>query len=472
MVSEKSKHSTNPSADSSDLASNHKFRRVTKIPRCPEKGESFYIESPDEHPSYTHYLFRFPAKFHPPVVSWALDTFGSKGTTVLDPFTGSGTVQVEALVRGMPSIGIDVDPLACFITRAKTTPLSPDELKAALDQIEAILSPFKRSDTEQKRLIGSDISDKHFESESQGLAFPAIPNMFHWFRRYVVVDLARVFCAIQEAVLEEQQTHFFRACAAAIIRRVSNADPSPVSGLEVTRIQAERNATREIKVFDTFVSKARKEIHGMHSLWDACGKGQSIATTKVVCGDVLRAKELLTSAEVEWQFPLIVTSPPYCTAVNYSRRHKLEMYWLGFIENPEQHIKLAHSYIGRRRIRIPDWDECGDLGIEELDQTLARITERNHIKARALRHYFWSMSRGFAELKRVMKRGGILVCAIGDSVCYEIPVATTRFIVEFAAQHFLLQNQFSYAVRNHYMQYPLRNNKGIREEYILVLKRQ
>lgn len=466
-----SKHSSSPNANRS-WDSDRGFRRVTEIPGTPENGEAFWIESPNRHPNYTHYLFRFPAKFHPPVVSWALDTFGARGSNVLDPFTGSGTVQLEALVRGMPSVGIDIDPLACFITQVKTTPLSPDELEMSLSQIKSILSPFKRSDMEQERLIGADISDEQFESESLSLAIPSIPNMFHWFRRYVVVDLARVFWAIQEAALNEHQARFFRACAAAIIRRVSNADPAPVSGLEVTRIQAKRNAKREIRVFEEFVTRTWKEIQCMSSLWDACGQGKSAAPAEVIRGDAQRAKDLLTSNGIESRFPLVITSPPYCTAVEYSRRHKLEMYWLGFVENPAQHIRLAHSYIGRGRVRISDWDECREFGLKELDQTLARIVERNHTKARALRHYFWSISQILAELEGIMKRRGTLVCAIGDSVCSGISVATTQFLIELAAQHFMLQNRFSYAIRNHYMQYPLRHGRGIREESVLVLKRR
>jgi len=472
MTLKNAKCSPELGANSVSSISNQRFRRVEQIPRYPRDRESFYIESSNGHPTYTHYLFRFPAKFHPPVVSWALDTFGGEGIAVLDPFTGSGTVQVEALVRGMPSVGIDIDPLACFVTQVKTTPLPPEELETALGRIEAILSPFRRSGTELESLVGADISDEQFGIESQDLAFPAIPNMFHWFRRYVVVDLARLLWAVQRAELGERQARFFRACVAAIIRRVSNADPDPVSGLEVTRIQAERNARREFRVFDEFANKARKEIQGMCFLWQACGDRSSASAAKVIQGDVLRARELLAGEGIGRRFPLVVTSPPYCQAVNYSRRHKLEMYWLGFVHDREEHLKLAHSYVGRRRVRISDWDESVQFGIEGLDQTLDRIGERSHVKARALRHYFWSMSSALAELGEVIERGGLLICAIGDSVCCGTPVTTTQFVIELAAPHFSLRNRFSYAVRNHYMQYPLRNGRGIREEHVLVLKRR
>ena len=460
--------SDNPDTERVRITSATDFAEVEEIPQYPESGEAFRIRGTNGHPSYTHYLFRFPAKFHPPVVSWALETYGNRHTAVLDPFAGSGTVQVEALVRGMPSVALDIDPLACFIARAKTSLLPPENLIVAFDKIESLLGPFRRSDAELEDLRGADISDECLEKETQDLDIPTIPNALHWFRRHVLVDLARVFWAIREAALDAPETHFFHACAAAITRRVSNADPDPVSGLEVTQIQAKRNARRVIRVFDVFAAKALKAIQGMSSLWEACDNGQSTATTKVLRGDALNARALFANEGLGRRFPLVITSPPYCTAVNYSRRHKLEMYWLGLVEDAEHHLRLTHSYIGRRRVRLADWDECDDIGIKDLDQTLARIAERDHTKARALKHYFWSMAQVFAELRQVLARHGTLVCAIGDSVCRGIPVTTAQFIMELASPHFTLERHFSYAVRNHYMQYPLRNGGGIRREYLLV----
>jgi hypothetical protein len=71
---------------------------VEKLPRRPDWGVSYWLNSPNGRSEYTHQLFRFPAKFHSPVVQWALGTFGRRGSIVLDPFTGSGTVQVAALL--------------------------------------------------------------------------------------------------------------------------------------------------------------------------------------------------------------------------------------------------------------------------------------------------------------------------------------------------------------------------------------
>ena len=391
---------------------------------------------------------------------------------VLDPFTGSGTVQVEALVRGMPSVGVDIDPLACFLTSAKTTPLAPDELSAALERIDRTIAPFERPPDELARLAACDLTDGQFADTVGDLAYPEIPNLNHWFRRYVVADLARLVWAVGAADLPPKQDAFFRACIASIIRRVSNADPYPVSALEVSRVQASRNGDREIDVFGAFRERAPRHVAAMGALYSEWGSLPEPPAARAVCGDTLRLRTVLESAGEGEPFPLVVTSPPYCTAVNYSRRHKLEMYWLGFVGSRGEHVDLSHAYLGRRWVRVKDWDACPAFGIEALDKTLAAIEVRKRARARALRHYFWSMARAFDRIGAVMAPGGTLICATGDSVSCGTQVETTRFLSELADDEFVLRNHFSYVLRNRYMQYPLRNGLGIRKEHILVFERR
>ena len=446
---------------------------VEKLPRRPDWGVSYWLNSPNGRNEYTHQLFRFPAKFHPPVVRWALGTFGRRGSIVLDPFTGSGTVQVEALLRGINSVGIDIDPLACLIAQVKSTPIDPKELQKSLVRIEIILTPFLQAHAEQENVAGADMTVEQFERESTDVTIPPLPNIFHWFRRYVIIDLARILGAIEQAELEEPVSRFFRACAAAIIRRVSNADPDPVSGLEVTKVQIERNKKRTIKVFNEFFSKVRREILQMGMMWEALHtvNQASNAIAHVVRGDILSIEHLLMNLSVAQDgFPLVVTSPPYCRSVNYSRRHRLEMFWLGLVENADEHVELAHLYIGRRYVRVNDWTEQSDFGIKDLDDTLRQIADRDPHKSRTVHHYFSFMSKSFRFLRFVMTKRGTMVCVIGDSVCCGVSIATADFIAKIATEHFELRNRFSYAVRNHHMQYGLWNGDGIKKEHVLVMK--
>ncbi len=442
-------------------------QQVDKLPRVPERNNSFWINSRNGHQGLTHRLFRFPAKFHPPVVRWALGKYARKGSRVLDPFTGSGTVQVEALVRGVSSVGVDIDPLACLIAKAKCAPLDPDVLNSRLQRIEKTLYRYSTLHCAQQAQPGADISERRFRAESEALWIPDIPNITHWLRRYVIIDLARILQTIQRANLSSSEQLFFKACFAAAIRRVSNADPTPVSGLEVTYIQSQRNKNRRIDVFGEFLTKARMGIRGMDELWQARKRTSGRVTARVLNGDVLNLGKILGKFD---DMPLVITSPPYCQAVEYSRRHRLELYWLGLLRNHADHSTLVHSYIGRHRVRAADFKASDATGLKQLDKLLAKIGQLDHIKGRTLQHYFEAMTCSFRQIAHVMTKNGTVVCVIGDSRCCGIRVPTTEFLVALIDDHFSLKHRFSYALRNHYMQYGLRNGDGIKQENVLILK--
>jgi DNA methylase len=316
-------------------------------PKDPRSGSRYWLQHSNGLTDYTHYLFRYPARFHRPVVQWALTNYGKKTDLALDPFCGSGTLNLEALVQHRSSIGIDVDPLASFVARVKTTPIDPERLDKRLEAIENRSLAYLRSQSELERLIGTDISEDRFERESRQLVIPAIPNMNHWFRKHVIIDLARLRETLVGMKLHPEEREFFMACFAATIRRVSNADPSPVSGLEVTTIQAKRNKKREINVREEYLRKCRLAIHGMRELWTALERSRKKSSTITLCGDARDMEPLLAKAASDHlSLSLIVTSPPYCNAVEYGRRHKLEMFWLDLVETQSEHQTIARSYIG------------------------------------------------------------------------------------------------------------------------------
>jgi len=77
----------------------------------------------------THGIHPYPAKMVPQIAREIIRRFTKEKALVLDPFCGSGTVLLEALIAGRNGIGIDTNPLACLIARAKTTVLDNSEIK-------------------------------------------------------------------------------------------------------------------------------------------------------------------------------------------------------------------------------------------------------------------------------------------------------------------------------------------------------
>jgi len=84
----------------------------------------------------THTIHKYPSKFIPQIPRWAIRKYlgESSQSYVYDPMCGSGTTLLEALLHGHNSIGLDIDPLACLISRVKTTPINSKTLdKISLD---------------------------------------------------------------------------------------------------------------------------------------------------------------------------------------------------------------------------------------------------------------------------------------------------------------------------------------------------
>jgi DNA modification methylase len=90
----------------------------------------------------THGYHRYPAKFIPQIVARLVEKYTNEGDLIVDPFGGCGTTLVEAKVMGRPSIGVDINPVAVLITKAKITPINPQKIEKAFISLKAILNTY------------------------------------------------------------------------------------------------------------------------------------------------------------------------------------------------------------------------------------------------------------------------------------------------------------------------------------------
>ena len=91
-----------------------------------EFGRAFHSTAKVQ--GYTHDFYKYPARFSPSFVRFILSALTEPGDYVLDPFMGGGTTIVEAAASGRRAIGSDLNELAHFVTRVKTTPLSANDI--------------------------------------------------------------------------------------------------------------------------------------------------------------------------------------------------------------------------------------------------------------------------------------------------------------------------------------------------------
>ena len=227
----------------------------------------------------------YPAKFIAELPRALLESLPvASGTAVLDPFCGGGTTLAECQRRGLPSVGIDLNPIACLMARVKTA-ARPRGLK------ETASSAAGRARREPATVI------------------PAIPNLDHWFDHPIQRALASLVKAVGSAPAAHRDA--LRLALSSIVVRVSRQESD-------TRYAAiDKNVSAE-DVFALFL-RAATRLDGV-----LAQRGYPL-----VRAEVFEADTLAFDPSRIGRVGMVVTSPPYPNAYEYWLYHKYRMYWLG-----------------------------------------------------------------------------------------------------------------------------------------------
>jgi hypothetical protein len=81
----------------------------------------------------------YQAKLKPSIAHFLIREFSTRGDVVLDPFSGAGTIPLEACLQGRVGWGNDISPLAIQLTRAKTTNSDRETIESRLRDLLAFV---------------------------------------------------------------------------------------------------------------------------------------------------------------------------------------------------------------------------------------------------------------------------------------------------------------------------------------------
>jgi len=105
---------------------------------------------------HVHDWYRFVLSFPPHLVRDYLQRFGiTTDKRVLDPFCGTGTTLVECKKLGIPSIGVEANPMAYFASQIKVDwEISPEGLMSHAHEIaENALEELRQQGIDDKNCI-------------------------------------------------------------------------------------------------------------------------------------------------------------------------------------------------------------------------------------------------------------------------------------------------------------------------------
>jgi site-specific DNA-methyltransferase (cytosine-N4-specific) len=230
----------------------------------------------------------YPAKFIPEIPRNLIDILGvPKNSLVFDPFCGSGTTLIEAQRTGHRSCGVDLNPIACLISKVKTTPLPGGLIETA----EHCVSRAKKR---------------------KNPTIPPIPALDHWFEpemQNAISALVEQILSVEEPALRDA----LRLCLSSIIVRVSNQE----SDTRYAAISKRINRDSAYQLFANSVDKLYRSLPLPIQTLPGCS---------VINSDILA----VSPEDIEAPVGLAVTSPPYPNAYEYWLYHKYRMWWLGF----------------------------------------------------------------------------------------------------------------------------------------------
>jgi len=253
----------------------------------------------------THSLHPYPAKFIPQIPATLIKELSREGDTVADVFCGSGTTLVEALTLNRNAIGFDANPLACLITKAKTTRFRAGE-KALL------LSLVAKAEEMAESIANAGKTLFHPAGRFVSMAPRPTGNVLDfWFEPFVVEELAEILAWCRSLPTEGARTVALVAFSSIIVT-VSKQD----SDTRYVR-RAKNSAPGE-----TMARFARALKVAVGAVDEFSGRVRSDLRCEVIEANVLQKPN-------SPPFDLMVCSPPYPNAFSYHLYHMTRMVWLG-----------------------------------------------------------------------------------------------------------------------------------------------
>lgn len=243
----------------------------------------------EETQGHLHSLHPYPARMIPQIPRKAILRWTGEGDLILDPFAGCGTALLEATLSGRDSIGVDCNPVACLISRAKTVRYEQEELYAL------------------RQFLGC--LDEMFLDERLKPCIPSYPNMEYWFDKEAVNELGRLKACVN--MLAGNAKTLALCCLSAIIVSVS---------YQAGDTKYARKETEYLPglAFRKYKAKLKSALENAETV-----NGQKTGESSVYSLDGRKLHGIS-----EDSVTLIVTSPPYLNAYDYHKYHRHRMHWI------------------------------------------------------------------------------------------------------------------------------------------------
>jgi SAM-dependent methyltransferase len=250
--------------------------------------------------------------------------YSRRGETVLDPFSGSGVVPLEAALGGRIALANDLSPYAYALTKGK--------LEAPGSENRAIRNAKSLADEVEQNISSIDLK--------------SIPE---WVKEFFNPDTLRETVAAFQ-LLDEKKDYFLTACLLGILHHVrpgflSYPASHLVPYLRRTRYPPEKYpemyAYRNLR--SRLIAKVRRAYNRPMLPLDWESRQYEVWMTNSM---ILPIGDKTVD--------VIISSPPYFGALDYARDNRLRLWFLGC----DDWKLLDASLTANSKIYLPQMSEC------------------------------------------------------------------------------------------------------------------
>jgi hypothetical protein len=334
-----------------------KLAEALDVAPAPEPRDDGIVED-DPDRVHVHGFHTYPARMHPATAARLVRATTSEGAVVLDPFCGSGTVLVEAMIAGRRGAGTDLNPLAVRLAALKTARLDAAE-RDAIGQAARSAGAF--ADDRRVRRAGAT---RRYPQEDVASFDP-----------HVFLELDSLRAGVAGLDLAPRVRSALELVFSAILVKVSRRASDTATGA-VPRAPRRLAAGYPSRLFVKKADELVQRIAALEALLPA-----AVPPARVELDDAARLRTIPAST-----IDAVVTSPPYVATYDYVEHHALRLRWLDL--DPRGFVA---GEIGARR------------RYGQLDARAARET--------------WARELGGAlrAMSRVCRRGAPIALVLADS---------------------------------------------------------
>jgi len=386
--------------------------------------------------SAAHDWYRFVLSYPPHLVRYYLEKFGmTPGSTVLDPFCGTGTTIVESKKQGIASVGIESHPMTHFASSVKVE--WTVDARDLAEQAEWIAEKAMR--TLDRDGMGEVFTRRLLETNSGSGEYSGLRRLpdeqVKLLLRDSISEVPLHKTLVLRSIIDEHadasnRPYLRLALAKALVYAISNLHFGPEVGVGKPKADA--------AVIGSWLANVQAMSSDLVKLQALDLDG---VPARAIHADSRQVVDVLDPESID----AVICSPPYPNEKDYTRTTRLESVLLGFFSTKAelQTIKRGLVRSNTRTVYKGDDDDLHVAGIPEIQRIAAAIEARRielgktsgfeRMYHRVTKLYFGGMAKHFADLRSVLKPGAQLAYVVGDQASYlRVMIRTGQLLAEIA----------------------------------------